>query len=362
MSAMRRLLGFALALAGCLKPSSTTCPEGWTCPNGLACAPAGVFCAAKSDLDACAQSTVDAHDPCSTADVGSGVCIAKVCRPCTPDYEGCSVSTWTAMDYTGDELKGVWLTDRRTAIAAGKAGTVARYDGMSWSTVTIGTLDYLGIAVADQPYALYSTELDQIAAAATPVHTGPAGATYRGMWASGSNAYAVGNMGTITHYDGAAWTDTAIGSGAPSLFGVGGSSPADVWAVGAGGSVWHSTGAAFAQLTSLVLTGSLRAVWSSSPSDVFVVGSPSLVFHYDGQAWTQMTFPAATVGLISVWGASPTDVWAVGNDASGIGQIFHYDGAQWTAAASNEPTLDAIMGAGSDVFAVGKGIVLRYSP
>ena len=246
------------------------------------------------------------------------------------------------MDYTGDELKGIWLTDRRTAIAAGKGGTIARYDGIGWSTVTVGTLDYLGIAVADQPYALYSTELDAITTTATAVHTGPAGATYRGMWASGSDAYAVGNMGAISQLAGGTWTDTAIGSGAPSLFGVGGSSTTDVWAVGAGGGVWHSTGGAFAQLSSLLLTGSLRAVWSSSPTDVFVVGSPSLIFHYDGTTWTQMTVPAAlNVGLISVWGASPTDVWALGNDASGVGEIFHYDGTQWIAAATAEPTLDA---------------------
>ncbi|HSN24783.1 MAG TPA: hypothetical protein VLT45_00815, partial [Kofleriaceae bacterium] len=157
---MRRLLGVALALAGCLKPASTTCSEGWTCPDGLACAPAGVFCAAKADLDACAASTVDAHDACSTADIGSGVCIAKVCRPCETDYEGCSVPAWSPMGYTGEELKGVWLTDRRTAIAVGKAGAVARYDGTGWTITSASTLDYIGVGVADRPYALYSSEID----------------------------------------------------------------------------------------------------------------------------------------------------------------------------------------------------------
>ncbi len=363
MTAMRRLLGVALALAGCLKPSSTTCPEGWTCPDGLACAPAGVFCAAKADLDACAASTIDAHDACSTADIGSGVCIAKVCRACETDYEGCSVPAWAPMGYTGDELKGVWLTDRRTAIAVGKAGAVARYDGIAWTTVSVSTLDYIGVATADKPYALYSSEVDAVgSAAATSVHTAPAGATYRGIWAAGSDAYAVGNMGTISRYDGAAWTDTAVGSGAPSFIGVGGSSPTDVWAVGGGGAVWHATNGTFAQVMGIPVLAAFRAVWSSSPTDVFVVG-PSVVVHFDGAQWTQQTLPVSTtIGLLGVWGSGPTDVWTVGNDASGIGQIFHYDGTQWTTAASGQPTLDAIMGVGNDVFAVGKSIVLRYSP
>ena len=360
MTGMRRLLWVALALAGCLKPSSTTCAEGWTCPDGLACAPAGVFCAAKSDLDACASSTVDAHDPCSTADVGSGVCIGKVCRACEPDYEGCSLTTWTPMSYTGDQLAGISLTDRRTAIAVGHAGTVARYDGTAWTTVSLGTHDYLGVAVADQPYAVYATNIDDVATAATSVHVAPAGVSYRGAWGTGSTAFAVGTMGTISQSAAGTWTDTMVSTAA--LFGVGGSSPSDVWAVGAGGTVWHSTGGAFTQVTSAVLTGTLRAVWSSSPSEVFVVGTPSLAFHYDGTSWMQMTLPATSLSLVGVWGSAPDDVWAIGNDSSLVGQILHYDGTSWTVAATGQPTLYGIAGAGSDVMAVGNGVVLRYSP
>ncbi|MBV8756576.1 MAG: hypothetical protein JO257_04860 [Deltaproteobacteria bacterium] len=359
---MRRLLGVALVLAGCLKPSSTTCSEGWTCPNGLACAPAGVFCAAKADLDACAASTVDAHDACSTADVGSGVCIGKVCRACETDYEGCKVSTWTPMGYSGEALKGVWRTDRRTAVAAGVMGTIARYDGTGWTTVSVGSHDYAGVAVADRTYALYSTDVEAVTTTATVAHVAPNNVTYRGIWAAGSDAFAVGPLGTVSHEAGGAWTDMAIGSGAPNLYGIGGSSGSDVWAVGTAGTVWHSTGGAFSQSTSAVLSGTLRAVWSSSPGDVFVVGSPSLMFHFDGAAWTPMTLPTANLAMLGVWGTSASDVWAVGNDGGGVGQILHYDGTSWSVAASGQPALYGIMGVGSDVLAVGNGVVLRYSP
>jgi hypothetical protein len=63
-----------------------------------------------------------------------------------------------------------------------------------------------------------------------------------GVWgSSGSDVFAVGNYGTIVHYDGA--TCTAMSSGTSVwLSGVWGSSGSDVFAVGEGGTILHYDG------------------------------------------------------------------------------------------------------------------------
>ncbi len=74
------------------------------------------------------------------------------------------------------------------------------------------------------------------------------------MWGtSSSNVYAVGNNGTVLHYDCTAWTTPASAT-----------------------------------------THDLWAVWGSSPTDVYAVGivsagSIATILHYDGTAWSALT-------------------------------------------------------------------------
>ena len=54
----------------------------------------------------------------------------------------------------------------------------------------------------------------------------------RSVWGSGaSDVWAVGDSGTILHWDGSAWTSASSGT-TFALFGVWGSGANDVWAVG----------------------------------------------------------------------------------------------------------------------------------
>lgn len=70
--------------------------------------------------------------------------------------------------------------------------------------------------------------------------TSPTNSTLRAMWAtSDSNIYAVGDGGTIIHYDGSAWTKVTP-----------------------------------------VTTSNLRAIWGSSASNIYAVGDGGLVLHY----------------------------------------------------------------------------------
>lgn len=71
----------------------------------------------------------------------------------------------------------------------------------------------------------------------------PSGTTERlwATWGSGSrpgDVFAVGERGTLLHYDGSAWRPQASGTQA-SLKGIWGSGPHDIFVVGDAGTVLH---------------------------------------------------------------------------------------------------------------------------
>jgi hypothetical protein len=68
----------------------------------------------------------------------------------------------------------------------------------------------------------------------------PQGNWLYGVWgSSGSDVFAVGDYGTIVHYDGSSWSSMSSGTG-NGLDGVWGSSGSDVFAVGDSGTILHS--------------------------------------------------------------------------------------------------------------------------
>ena len=107
----------------------------------------------------------------------------------------------------------------------------------------------------------------------------PQGNPLNSVWgSSGTDAFAVGNSGTIVHYDGRTWNEISSGT-----------------------------------------TNDLYAIWGNSRNDVFVVGASGMILHYDGSTWSEMS--SGTINrLLGVWGSSGTDVFAVGSQ----GTILHY--------------------------------------
>ena len=80
------------------------------------------------------------------------------------------------------------------------------------------------------------------------------------MWgSSGSNVFAVGDSGTILHYDGSSWS--AMSSGTTNyLYGVWGSSGSDVFAVGDAGTILHYDGSSWSAMSSGTTSRPLRRV------------------------------------------------------------------------------------------------------
>jgi hypothetical protein len=174
-----------------------------------------------------------------------------------------------------------------------------------------------------------------------------------GDWGTSVNdVFAVGDHGTILHYNGAAWSAMPTGS-TDIFFAVWGSSSTDVFAVGwgaAGASIFHYDGNSWSPMAHPV-ADILYAVWGSSSTDVFAVGRTGTIMHYNGAAWSVMT-SGTTEALWGIWGFSGSDVFVSGLDQ----YILHFDGSTWSTIASNFGSGVAYYGiwgsSHNDIFAV----------
>src|SRR5258705_12876346 len=94
------------------------------------------------------------------------------------------------------------------------------------------------------------------------------------------------------------------------LFGIWGTSTSDVWAVGNNGTILHYNGTSWSSVSSGT-SEFLFGIWGTSTSDVWAVGDNGTILHYNGASWSSIG-SATTDHLAGVWGAGASSVWAVG--------------------------------------------------
>jgi hypothetical protein len=215
------------------------------------------------------------------------------------------------------------------------------------------------------------------------------------VWPNAADdVYAVGEAGTVLHFDGRDWSPVdagvseemgAIWGWGPSDVFAGGDAVAlrydgdswsamevptpvdfqaiwgfahdDVWMSGDGGLAFHWDGSAWEDRQTAATTD-LATLWGSGPSDIYVGGDGGQVAHFDGEVWTVVDV-GLTTDVEQIWGTGPGDVYVVGK----IGALSHWDGAAWTPLDTGI-ALDflGIGGTGpNDVFVVGEaGTIVHY--
>jgi len=188
---------------------------------------------------------------------------------------------------------------------------------------------------------------------------------------SHDDVWAVGELATILHFDGDAWS--TVQTGDPyTLYGIWGAASDDIWTCG--GTFLPSTHAALRHWDGSVWTDAAGVdtdgrvffkAWGTGGDDVWIVGHDhgvGLTLHWDGAAWTPIEVPAPE-RLLTVVGRASDDVWAVGGLSASI--LGHWDGASWTRVDTSE-LYEGLMGVwtapGQPVFLSGAfGLVAQDS-
>ena len=177
--------------------------------------------------------------------------------------------------------------------------------------------------------------------------------------------WAVGVSGTIIRYSGAGgWNAVSPSPTTELLNSVSTLGSGEAWAVGILGGIFHFNGSGWSEVLPKPTDRGLYGVAAVSSGDVWAVGEghayPTIehatVFHYGGTMWSQ--YPSTAYGfMLDISAAAPNDIWACGYDGMTTALLFHYDGSGWTKyPVSGCSELWGIHArASNDVWAVGDG-------
>lgn len=194
----------------------------------------------------------------------------------------------------GAELRAVWARGS-LALAVGADDLVLQRGGTAWSRVPV---QGAGTTVLRAAYAVDATHLWAVGGGdrtdSTAAH--PA----RALFSAGGSSYAPMPLPV---------TDVI-------LRGLWGAAPGDVWAVGDAGTVLHWDGIAWQPVTTATLA-TLRAVWGRDATTVYAAGSGGTILRWNGVSWTSEDSGTGNT-LVSLWGTAQ-DVYALGTS----GTILH---------------------------------------
>jgi hypothetical protein len=141
----------------------------------------------------------------------------------------------------------------------------------------------------------------------------PQGNTLRAVWATDSDRWAVGDLGTVLRGNGRYWK-LAPSPTRSNLRAIAGRAPYDLWAAGDDGVILHFDGGSWA--VARQQSGvSFRAIGQASSGEVFVGGTGGTVLELIDGGWKPIPAPLDTVNALWVFDAGL--VYAGGLSAAG---------------------------------------------
>lgn len=220
-----------------------------------------------------------------------------------------------------------WVIDKNNIIA-GDDDEIKYYDGTDWWSHRILNYDSF-IDNSQDAWAQTSSEGFVVARAGrvykfnneeywlTEMDT-PTSVDLHGVWGTtANNVYAVGNGGTILHYNGSVWVEIN-NPATQDLNAVWGNDSQDIYAVGKSGTIIHYDGNSWNIMAQGQFTMLFRDVWGFSPDNIYAAGSDGLV-HYDGNRWSILN-TGYNLDLKAVWGSDPGNIYLVDQQ----GNVYQY--------------------------------------
>lgn len=213
-------------------------------------------------------------------------------------------ATWQMVD-THTRLMRIWATDARNVWAVGLGGVVLRFDGSSWSEVSVGTTAHLRAVWGTDASSMYiggdgGLLLRFDGRSFTRIDTGSEEDIYS-IHGSGNELW-VGGVGNIRRFDGVKWS-TVTGFSQPVSYALWFSSPFDAYA--AGGCVHRFEGGTFWRLLACTLTYDVTGFPSGGVVAVGGGGSLWLGRNQNGGFGNAGTTPARFTDVGALRGAVP---------------------------------------------------------
>jgi len=180
------------------------------------------------------------------------------------------------------------------------------------------------------------------------------------FFVSESDGYTIGNAGLVLHYDGSNWSTVDVGT-TNNLNGISFADANMGWIVGdAGITIKYDAGSWSEETTGN--SKKLYDIYVLDAANVWACGEGNTVMHFNGTEW--MSEAVGTRDLYAIWFVSENDGWVTGKS----GKMFHYNGTAWIEEASGtSKDLYAISFDANNIgYAVGKqsgskGIMVTYN-
>lgn len=168
-----------------------------------------------------------------------------------------------------------------------------------------------------------------------------------------SNIFVVGessNRGIVAIWNGSNWTEyrddyfLARGDTVYPLRAIWGASPNDVWAVGDKGTIIHWNGTQWKKVDAGINTR-INSIWGTSQNDIYIVavsGINSVLFKYDGLTWVNIS-PNIGIFATTLWKTNPGKL-LIGGTA-----LLEYDGSSFQQVVIPERTRGIVKMSGSNL-------------
>ncbi|HET6462419.1 MAG TPA: hypothetical protein VFH33_01355 [Candidatus Krumholzibacteria bacterium] len=140
--------------------------------------------------------------------------------------------------------------------------------------------------------------------------------------------FAVGDDGTILHYQGLEWEKVASHT-TVSLRGVTGINLNTAFAVGDKGTILRWDGAIWTAENSNT-TQNLRAVWGTTVDNLIAVGDHGIILQRSGGVWNTVASGSTSANWYGVYALADGEAYAVGD----AGTVAHRTGATWSAVTA----------------------------
>lgn len=195
-------------------------------------------------------------------------------------------TSWTADAYIApDALNTVWGSSSTDVYAGGATGTLAHYDGVSWSTVASS-----GLVAGEEVTSIWGTS-------SSNVYVGAASAT------AGQGLH---------RWNGTSWSTVAAGINAVEA--VWGSSATDIYVGGDFGFLRHWNGTSWSTISGFGSAAGdvIQGIWGTAANNVYLVQRNGRIWHSVNNGVTWFYYTANGSNLLGIWGADDRNIFAAG--------------------------------------------------